>query len=80
MDFVSLATSIAFQRQSQTILLIFFFITGNSNELKRSKFKPEYAEKMNFYLNLLEEFVKETDKNPSNWDYFVQRSEVILEK
>ena len=34
-------------------------------ELKRSKFKPEYAGKMNFYLNLLDEFVKETHENPS---------------
>lgn len=34
-------------------------------ELKRSKFKPEYAGKMNFYLNLLDEFVKEPDENPS---------------
>jgi predicted nuclease of restriction endonuclease-like (RecB) superfamily len=34
-------------------------------ELKRSKFKPEYAGKMNFYLNLLDEFVKEPHENPS---------------
>jgi len=27
-------------------------------ELKRTKFKPEHAGKMNFYLNLLDEFVK----------------------
>ena len=34
-------------------------------ELKRSRFKPEYAGKMNFYLNLLDEFVKEPHENPS---------------
>ena len=34
-------------------------------ELKRSKFQPEYAGKMNFYLNLLDEFVKEPHENPS---------------
>jgi len=34
-------------------------------ELKRTKFKPEYAGKMNFYLNLLDEFVKEPYENPS---------------
>lgn len=34
-------------------------------ELKRSRFKPEYAGKMNFYLNLLDEFVKESHENPS---------------
>lgn len=34
-------------------------------ELKRTKFKPEYAGKMNFYLNLLDEFVKEPHENPS---------------
>lgn len=34
-------------------------------ELKRAKFKPEYAGKMNFYLNLLDDFVKEPHENPS---------------
>ncbi len=34
-------------------------------ELKRTKFKPEHAGKMNFYLNLLDEFVKEPHENPS---------------
>lgn len=34
-------------------------------ELKRNRFKPEYAGKMNFYLNLLDEFVKEPHENPS---------------
>lgn len=34
-------------------------------ELKRSRFKPEYAGKMNFYLNLLDDFVKELHENPS---------------
>jgi predicted nuclease of restriction endonuclease-like (RecB) superfamily len=34
-------------------------------ELKSGKFKPEYAGKMNFYLNLLDDFVKEKDENPS---------------
>ena len=34
-------------------------------ELKAWKFKPEYAGKMNFYLNLLDDFVKEEHENPS---------------
>lgn len=34
-------------------------------ELKRTRFKPEHAGKMNFYLNLLDEFVKEPHENPS---------------
>ncbi len=34
-------------------------------ELKTTKFKPEYAGKMNFYLNLLDDFVKEPHENPS---------------
>lgn len=34
-------------------------------ELKIGKFKPEYAGKMNFYLNLLDDFVKEPTENPS---------------
>lgn len=34
-------------------------------ELKRSKFKAEYAGKMNLYLNLLDDFVKEPHENPS---------------
>ena len=34
-------------------------------ELKTGKFKPEYAGKMNFYLGLLNEYVKEPDENPS---------------
>ncbi len=34
-------------------------------ELKIGIFKPEYAGKMNFYLNLLDDFVKQRDENPS---------------
>lgn len=34
-------------------------------ELKIGKFKPEHAGKMNFYLNLLDDFVREPDENPS---------------
>jgi len=34
-------------------------------ELKTGKFKAEYAGKMNFYLNLLDDFVREPDENPS---------------
>lgn len=34
-------------------------------ELKLGKFKPEYAGKMNFYLNLLDDFVREPNENPS---------------
>ena len=33
-------------------------------ELKVGKFKPEYAGKMNFYLNILNDFVREQDENP----------------
>ncbi len=34
-------------------------------ELKSGAFLPEYAGKMNFYLNLLDDFVREPDENPS---------------
>jgi len=34
-------------------------------ELKVGAFKPEYAGKMNFYLNLLDDFTKAQDDNPS---------------
>jgi predicted nuclease of restriction endonuclease-like (RecB) superfamily len=34
-------------------------------ELKTTKFKAEYAGKMNFYLNLLDDFVKQPHENPS---------------
>jgi len=34
-------------------------------ELKRGKFKPEYAGQLNFYLNVLDEKVKLKDENPS---------------
>lgn len=34
-------------------------------ELKTGAFKPEYAGKMNFYLNLLDDHVREADENPS---------------
>ncbi len=33
-------------------------------ELKAGRFKPEYVGKMNFYLNLLDDFVREVDENP----------------
>ena len=34
-------------------------------ELKRGKFKPEYAGQLNFYLNVLDEKVKLPNENPS---------------
>jgi predicted nuclease of restriction endonuclease-like (RecB) superfamily len=34
-------------------------------ELKVGPFKPEYAGKMNFYLNLLDDSIKEENENPS---------------
>jgi predicted nuclease of restriction endonuclease-like (RecB) superfamily len=34
-------------------------------ELKMGEFKPEYAGKMNFYLNLLDDYIREDDENPS---------------
>ena len=34
-------------------------------ELKNGAFKPEYAGKMNFYLNLLDDYVREPHENPS---------------
>ena len=48
--------------------LLFFHRKLNSLvaiELKLGKFKPEYAGKMNFYLNLLNENVKMPHENPS---------------
>jgi hypothetical protein len=34
-------------------------------ELKAGKFKPEYAGKMNFYLNLINDFIRDDDENPA---------------
>jgi len=34
-------------------------------ELKMNEFKPEYAGKMNFYLNLLDDYIREDNENPS---------------
>lgn len=34
-------------------------------ELKSGEFKPEYAGKMNFYLNILDDFIREPEENPS---------------
>lgn len=34
-------------------------------ELKIGRFKPEFAGKMNFYLNLLDDYVREPGENPS---------------
>lgn len=34
-------------------------------ELKSGEFQPEYAGKMNFYLNLLDDYVREQHENPS---------------
>ena len=34
-------------------------------ELKKGRFEPEYAGKMNFYLNLLDDLVREPHENPS---------------
>jgi len=48
--------------------LLFFHRTLQSLvafELKRGKFKPEYAGKMNFYLSALDKFVKKEHENPS---------------
>jgi predicted nuclease of restriction endonuclease-like (RecB) superfamily len=36
-----------------------------ATELKMGEFKPEYAGKMNFYLNLLDDYIREDDENPS---------------
>ncbi len=46
--------------------LLFFNRKLNSlvaMEIKKGKFMPEYAGKMNFYLNLLDDFVKEPHEN-----------------
>lgn len=34
-------------------------------EIKKGKFHPEHAGKMNFYLNLLDDYIREPDENPS---------------
>lgn len=45
-----------FNRRLQSLVAI---------DIKRTRFKPEYAGKMNFYLNLLDDFVKEPHENAS---------------
>lgn len=42
-------------------------------ELKKGKFKPEYAGKLNFYLNALDELEKLPNENNSIWYYPLQR-------
>jgi len=34
-------------------------------DLKTGEFKPEYAGKMNFYLNILDDYIREKNENPS---------------
>lgn len=48
-------------------LLFFNRITHSlfAVELKAKKFKAEYAGKMNLYLGLLDDYVKQADENPS---------------
>ena len=45
-----------FNRKLQSLIAI---------ELKKGAFKPEYAGKMNFYLSVLDEYVKLPNENPS---------------
>jgi hypothetical protein len=40
-------------------------IEQKTYELKTGKFKPEYAGKMNFYLNLMDRKVKDASDNPT---------------
>lgn len=46
-------------------------------ELKAGSFQPEYAGKMNFYLNLLDDFVREDGENPSIGIIFCAKRERI---
>jgi len=46
-------------------------------ELKAGSFQPEYAGKMNFYLNLLDDFVREEGENPSIGIIFCAKRERI---
>ena len=39
--------------------------SGVSIELKNSKFKPEYAGKVNFYLSAVDDLIKDEKDNPS---------------
>ncbi len=46
-------------------------------ELKTGSFQPEHAGKMNFYLNLLDDFVREEGENPSIGIIFCAKRERI---
>ncbi len=49
-------------------------------ELKTGDFKPEYAGKMNFYLNILDEYVREKGENPSIGIILcAQRDRIVVE-
>ena len=47
------------------VLRKYHIIGCATEELKAGEFKPEYAGKMNFYLNLLDDTVRMEDENPS---------------
>ncbi len=66
--FVSRENAVSLEENEYYIDLLFFHRKLNSLvaiELKVGKFKPEYAGKMNFYLNILNDKVKMPHENPA---------------
>jgi len=67
-SFVGNQYKLTLEKNEYFIDLLFFHRKLNSLvaiELKVGKFKPEYAGKMNFYLNLLNDTIKMPHENPS---------------
>lgn len=65
-SFIGNQYRVSYKENDYFIDLLFFNRKLNSlvaMEIKKGKFMPEYAGKMNFYLNLLDDFVKEPHEN-----------------
>lgn len=71
------------QDKEYFIDLLFYHRTMNclvAIEIKTGEFQPEYAGKMNFYLNILDEFVREQHEHPSIGIIFcTQRNHIEVE-
>lgn len=66
--FVGQQIPIKCKDQEYFIDLLFYHVTLHSFvvvELKASRFKPEHAGQLNFYLNLVDDFIKSPIDNPS---------------
>lgn len=66
--FVGRQVPITFQDSEYFIDMLFYHLKLHSYvvvELKATKFKPEHAGQLNFYLNLVDDFMRTPEDNPS---------------